>query len=257
MEHSMRGRRGTLGACRAEVQGEDGDRPPRSLRTRESPRRSGAPSWAKKPAVDLRGNPHGEMVSSAVRSDRSEASLLPHGDAPVRPCAKGSVRRGCASPVAQSETADLFFAPAEERGAGGSCGVQGALVRDWPAGGPRATESRGGRCRSGEPRGSGLRCCEKPSEMGASEDEPSAFPEARGSESEPSCLHSVLSPPPRASPHVFSSDGTERAPPGRAEPTEERGKTPPRLRGAAGALPVTPGLQAARAFPVAKPLRHS
>ncbi|XP_045679375.1 protein FAM220A-like isoform X1 [Phyllostomus hastatus] len=242
----MRGRRGALGTCGAGARAEDGDEPPRSLRTRERPRPSGAPSRARKPAADLRGNPHSEMSLVAARSDRSEASLLPHGGTAVRPCVEASVRRSRASPVAQSE-------PAEERAARGSCGGRGAPVRDRLGGGPGAAEGRGG-----EPRGSGLQCRETPSGVGVSEDEPSAFLEARGSESEPSGLHPVLLPPPRhACPRVALSDGAECAAPGRPEPalpepTEECRKVLPSVESAAADLQVTLGLPAARAGQVAE-----
>ncbi|XP_036990751.2 protein FAM220A [Artibeus jamaicensis] len=258
----MRDRRGALGACLAEVQGEDSDKLPRSLRTQESPHPFGAPSWAKKPAVGLHGNPHGEMSSSAVRSDRSEASLLLPSGTTALPRSKGSVRRNCASPVAQSETVALFFAPAEECVAGGSCGVEGALLRDWLRGAPRATESHRGRCCRGEPWGLGLRCHEKPSEMGVSEDEPRAALEMRGSESEPSCLRSVLSLPLHVDPHVLLNDGTEGASPGRSkpalsEPTDEDRKLLASVERAAGDPQETLGLQAECAFQVAELLRRS
>ncbi|XP_028384325.2 protein FAM220A [Phyllostomus discolor] len=255
----MRGRRGALGA---EAWGEDGDEPLRSLRMRESPRPSGAPSRAKKPAVDLRGNPHSETwLLAAARSDRSEASLLPRGGTAVRPCVEASVRRSRASPVAQSEPAGLLFAPAEELAAGGSCGGRSAPVRDRLGGGPGAAESRGGRCRGGEPRGPGLQRREKPSGVGVSGDEPSAFLEARGPESEPPGLHPVLLPPPHACPRVFLSDGAERAAPGRPEPalpepTEECRKVLPSVKRAAADLQAALGLPAARACQGAELSRH-
>lgn len=255
----MRARRGAPGAGRAEVRAEDGDEPLRSLRTRGSPRPSGAPSRAKKPAEDLPGDPHRETRSLAVRrvrSDQSEASLLPLRGTAVCPCVTGSVTRSGASPVAQSEPADLLFAPAAERAAGGSGGGRGALVTDRLGGGPRAAESH-----RGEPRGSGPQRSEKPSGVGVSEDEPSAFLEARGSESQPSGLHSVLSPPPHARPCLLLSDGAERAAPGRSEPalSEPTGgcrKMLPGVRRAAADLQVTLGLRAALAFRVAELLRH-
>lgn len=258
----MRGRRGALGACLAEVQGEDSDKLLCSLRTQESPHPSGAPSWAQKPTVGLHGNPHGEMPSSAVRSDRSEAGLLLPSGTTALPRSKGSVRRNCTSPVARSETAALLFAPAEERVAGGSCGVEGALLRDWPGGGPRAPESRGGWCRRGEPPGSGLQSHEEPSEVGVSEDGPRAAPEARGSESEPPRLRPVLSRLLHVHPHVVPSDGAECASPSRSkpalsEPTDEDRKPLPSVKSAAGDLQGTRGLRAARAFQVAGQSRRS
>lgn len=261
----MRARRGAPGAGHTEVRAEDGDEPLRSLRTRGSPCPPGAPSRAKKPAADLPGDPHRETWLLAVRrvrsDDRSESSLLPLRGTAVCPCVTGSVTRSGASPVAQSEPADLLFAPAAERAVRGSGGGRGALVTDRLGGGPRAAESRGGRRRRGEPRGSGPQRREKPSGVGVSEDEPSAFLEARGSESQPSGLHSVLSPPPHACPCVLLSDGAERAAPGRSEPalSEPTGgcrKMLPGVRRAAANLQVTLGLQAALAFRVAELLRH-
>uniref|UniRef100_K9IZB5 Putative stat3-interacting protein as a repressor n=1 Tax=Desmodus rotundus TaxID=9430 RepID=K9IZB5_DESRO len=258
----MRDRRGTLGACLAEVQGKNLDKLLCSLRTQESPRPSGAPSWAKKPAVDLHGNPHSETLSLAVRSDRSEASLLLHSGTTVLPYLKEPVRRNCASPVAQGKTVDLFFAPAEEHVAGGSCGVKGALVRDWLGGRSMATDGPRGRCCPGEPWGSGLQCHQKRSAMGVSEDEPSAFPETRGSEPEPSCLHSVLLPPSCAHPQVLLSGETECLSPGGSTPvlseqTEGHRKVLPSVKSTSNDLQITLGLQAVPAFQVAKPVHHS
>lgn len=54
-----------------------------------------------------------------------------HNGTKVLAYLKESVRRNFASPVAQSKTMYLFFAPAEEHFAVVSSGVKEAWVRDW------------------------------------------------------------------------------------------------------------------------------
>ncbi|XP_054426106.1 protein FAM220A-like isoform X1 [Pteronotus mesoamericanus] len=259
----MRDGRGTLGSCLSGARGEDLDKLRCGLWTQESPRPSGAPSWARKPAADLHGNPHNETPSVATKGDLSKASLLRHNGIKVLLYLKGSVRRNCASTVAQSKTVDLFSAPAEECVGRGSCGVEEALVRDWLGGGPRATGGHRGRCRGGGPAGSGLPCHQKRSETEISEGEPRAFLEMRGLEPDLCLPHPVSSPPLHAHPHVSSNDAeTECASPGRSEPalsgrTGEHGKMLPSMRSTSNDLQTALGLLAVRAFQVAKPLRHN
>lgn len=259
----MRDGGGTLGTCLAKAQGEDSDERLCCLRTQESPCPPGAPcwapSWANRPTADVHGNSQNETLSLEMRSDLSEAGLLLHGGTKVLAYLKESVRRNSTPTVAQSETVGLFFAPAEEGFAGPSLGVKEAWARDWVGGRPRATKGHRGRCRRGEPRGSGLPCRQKRSDMGISEDEPSAL-EGRGSELEPSRRHPVLRTPLHAQRGVFPRDGTARAPPG-SEPllpgqTAGCRKMLPRGNSASRDLQATPGPLAVQAPEVAKPLRH-
>lgn len=180
----MRDGTGTLGTCLAKVPRGDSAKRPCGLRTQESPRPPGVPSWAKKPVGDVRGNLQNETLSLEMKSDLSEALL--HNGTKVLAYLKESLRRNSASTVAQGKTVDLFFAPAEECFAGVSCGVKAALVRDWLGGGPRATNSHRGRCRRGEPGGTGLPC-------GLRSGTPRSLLEGRVSEWEPPGRHWVLS----------------------------------------------------------------
>ncbi|XP_014405812.1 PREDICTED: protein FAM220A [Myotis brandtii] len=186
----MRDGTGTLGTCLVKVPPGDSAKRPCSLRTQESPRPPGVPSWAKQPAGDVHGNLQNETLSLEMKSDLSEAWL--HSGTKVLAYLKESLRRNSASTAAQGQTVDLFFAPAEECFAGVSCGVEAALVRDWLGGGPRATNSHRGRCHRGEPGGARLPCGLR-SGTGISAGAPRALLEGRGSESEPPGRHSVLS----------------------------------------------------------------
>lgn len=176
----------TPGTClpKGKGEGEDSDKLLcRLQRTQEeSPGLLESSSWMKEPAVDNCGNSQNGMLSLEMESDPSEAILVLHDGNKVFPYSKESVRRNSTSSVAQTKTLDLFLAPAEECFSGVSCGVQEALGRDWLEGGPRATDSYRGQCCKGEPCGSGLRCHQKLSERGISEDEPPiAFPKGRDS----------------------------------------------------------------------------
>lgn len=258
----MRDRRETLSICFEKVQGEDSDELLCSLRTQESPHPSGAPSWVKNPAVDVHRNSQGETLSLEMKSDLSEANLLLHDGTKVLLYLKESVRRNSTSTTAQSKIVDLFFAPAVESFAGVSCGVEEALVRDWLGGGPRATDSHRGQCRTGEPWESGLPCHQKWSEMGLSEDEPSAFLKARGSELEPSLLRSVLSALLHVRPEVFLGAETECVSHGHSKPvlseqTTEYRKMLPSVKSTSSHLQITLGFLTKQAFEVAKPLCHS
>ncbi|KAM8765708.1 protein FAM220A isoform 1-T1 [Rhynchonycteris naso] len=258
----MRNRRGTLGLGLAKVQGEDLDKLLWSLRTQEGPRPSGAPSWVNKAAFDVHRNSQDETLSLEMKRDLSDANLLLHNGIKVLLYLKESVKRNSASTVTQSKTVDLFFAPAFEYFAGLSCGVQEALLRDWPGGGPSATDSRKGQPRTGEPWGSGLPCYRKQSEVGVSEDEPSACLEARSSEVERSLLCSVPSTLLHVRPGAFLSDKTVCVSHGRSEPTlseqtAEYRKTPPSVKSTSNHLQITLGFPSVQAFKIAAPLCHS
>ncbi|XP_015420603.1 PREDICTED: protein FAM220A [Myotis davidii] len=191
----MRDGTGTLGTCLAEVPPGDSAKRPCGLRTQESPRPPGIPSWAKQPAGDVHGNLQKETLSLEMKSDPSEAWL--HSGTKALACLKESLRRNSASPAARGQTVDLFFAPAEDCFAGVSCGVEAALVRDWLGGGPRATNSHRGPCCRGEPGGEGLPC-DLRSGTGISAGTPRALLEGRGSG-----WHSVLSTARPARPEVL------------------------------------------------------
>lgn len=179
-----------------------------------------------------------------MRSDLREAWL--HRGTEVLAYWKESLRRNSASTAAPGKTVDLPFAPAEECRAGVSCGVGAALVRDWPGGGPRPTNSHRGRCRGGEPGGAGPPCGSR-SGTGVSAGAPGALLEGRVPG-----RRSVLSTALHARPEVLPSDGSafprplganSRAQGGAAERT-------PDLRGPAAG----PGSWAGQASEGAKPL---
>lgn len=184
----MRDGTGTPGTCLAKVPRGDSAKRPCGLRAQESPRPPGVPSWARKPAGDVRGNLQRETLSSGMKSDLSEALL--HSGTRVLAYLKESLGRNSAPTVAQGKTVDLLFAPAEECFAGVSCGVKAALARDWLGGGPRATNSHRGWCRRGEPGGAGLPCGLR---SGTGISAPRSLLEGRVSEGEPPGRHWVLS----------------------------------------------------------------
>lgn len=218
----MRDGRGTPCTCLARGKGEGDDLDKllcRLKRTQESPSQSGSLCRIKKPEVDENENAQSLTLSLEMKDDLREVSLLLHDGDEVFPYLKESVRRNSASTVAQSQTVDLFFAPAREGFAGVSCGVQGVQGRAWLGGEPGAADSHRGQCCKGEPRGSGPRCRRKQSGMGVPEDEPAhTFLEGPGSELEPARLHSVLGTLPLLHPEVSPSNETECVSPGHSEP---------------------------------------
>ncbi|KAM9056543.1 protein FAM220A isoform 1-T4 [Megaptera novaeangliae] len=222
----MRDGKGTLSTCLAEEKGAGDDSDKllyRELLYKRMQEESACPSditsRVNKPAVDVNGNSQNEELSLEMKNDLSEVSLLLHDGNRVLPYLQEPIRRNSASAAAQSKAVDLFFAPTEERFAGASCGVGGPQVRDWLGGGPRATDSHGGRSHRGKPWGSGLPCHQKWLEMGISEAEPPrAVLEKLDCASEPSCLRSVPSALLHARPHMFVNDETKCVFPGRSKP---------------------------------------
>ncbi|XP_074170042.1 protein FAM220A [Rhinolophus sinicus] len=260
----MRDGRGTPCTCLARGKGEGDDLDKllcRLTRTQESPGLSGSPCRIKKPAVDE--NAQSQPLSLEMKNDLREVSLLLHDGDEVFPYLKESLRRNPASTAAQSQTVDLFFAPAREGFAGVSCGVQGAQGGAWLGGEPGVADSHRGQCCKGEPRGSGPRCRRKQSGMGIPEDEPPrAFVEGPGSELEPACLHSVLGTLPHLRPEVSPSNETECVSPGHSEPvvseqTVEYKKMLAGVKSTSNHLRITLRSLALQALEVAKRLCHS
>lgn len=262
----MRDERGTPCTCLTKGKGE-GDHLDKLLcRLRraqeENPRPSDVSCRAKKPVVDENGNSQNKTSSLEMKNDLREVSLLLHAGDKVFPYLKESVRRNSASPSAGSQAVDLFSAPAEDRFAGASCGVQEALGRAWLGRGPGATDSRRGPCCQRELWGSGPRCRQKRPEMGIPEHEPpSAFLEGRGSELEPACPHSVLGTLPHTRREVSPSDEAERVFPGHSEPvvsgqTAEYKKMLPGVKSTSNHLQRTLRSLALQAYEVTKPLYH-
>lgn len=256
----MRDRAGVLGTCLGKVKGAGEDSDELLCGPEGTQGESPCPSpWMRSPVVDLDGNSQNEFLLE-VKNAPSEVSLLLHNVHKALPCLKESLRRSSTSTAAQSKTVDLSCAPAGGRCAGVACGRGGALARGWPGGGPRASDSH--RCRKGEPWGSGLPCLQKWSEVEISEEEsPSALLEGRGSESELSCLHFVLSTLLRARPEVFLNEETEcvflgHSNPAFSEQTEYK-KTLSPVKSTSADLQITLGSLALPALEVANPLCHS
>ncbi|XP_012587213.1 PREDICTED: protein FAM220A [Condylura cristata] len=262
----MRDRRGTLRTCPAEVKGE-GDELDKLLcrlkRTqKEDPCPPYIPCWVNSPAVDVNGNSPNEELSLEMKNDLRVVSLLLHSVNKVLPYLRESIKS--ASAAAQSETADLFSASAEEHFAGVSCGVGETLVRDWLGGGPRVTDSHRGQCCIGESTwGSGPLYAQMWSEVGTSEGEPpSALPKGLGSELKPFCLHSVLSAPLHTLPKVFLNDETKHVFLSHSKPvflkqTVGYEQMLSSVKSTSNDLQITLGLLALQAFELADPLCHS
>ncbi|XP_077628244.1 LOW QUALITY PROTEIN: protein FAM220A-like [Crocuta crocuta] len=181
----------------------------------------------------------------------SEGNVSLHTGNKVLPCWTESFSSSPAA--AQRTTVDLSCAPAGEPCAGLSCARAGgeALVRGWPGGGPRASDSH---VRTTMP--------SDPSEVGISEEEPpGALLDGRGSESQLSCLPFHLSTLLHARPEVFLNDETEcgllgHPKPAFSEQTEHK-KMPSHVKRTSAYLQITLGLLAPPALEGANPLCNS
>lgn len=145
----MRGGRGTLGICLANVkrsQGGDLDKLSCGLKKRSqkgSPGPSDVPFWTDQSA-DTDEKSRATMAASLeMRPEQSEASLLLRSGYKALQCLKGSVGSKPTPVASLSKAVALVSAPSEEHLAGVSFGIGEALGSDWPGRGPRATDSRG------------------------------------------------------------------------------------------------------------------
>lgn len=185
-------------------------------RQEASPGPADAASWARRPAVDARGDPGKEESSLETKRDPRGASPSPRSGLEALPRWQAAVRRNSASAAAQSNPAGLPSAPAGERSAGLARGVGEAPGTDWPRAVPRPPGGHGGWSLGREPRGSGLLGRQRGSAKGVSEfDPPRALLEKLDSASAPSCLRSILL---HALPLIFLNDETKSVFPGRSGP---------------------------------------
>lgn len=204
----MRGGRGTLGICLANVkwsQGGDLDKLSCGLKKRSqkgSPSPSDVPSWTDQPTADTDGKSQATVAASLeMKHDQSKAGLILHSGSEVLQYLKESMGRNSAPGASVSKAVVLSSAPSEEHLAGVSFGIGDGLGSDLPGRGPKATDCRG-QYHKGESWVSGQPGHPKLREMAFLKGAPlNAVPQRLGTGSELSYPYSELCQPPYAYAH--------------------------------------------------------
>lgn len=265
----MRDGGGILSTCLTEAKGEGGDDWDKQLcslkkRTQKgSPCPADVPFWMDKFAADVNGNSQNKVLSLERKNDLSDTGLLLQNGNKELPYLKKSMGRNSAPAAAPTKAMGLFSASAEEHLAGVFLRVREALGRDWLRSGPRAIDNHKGQCPKREPWVSGQPVHPKLWEMGVFKGEPpSALHEGVGSESELSCLHSVLPATLHSSPEVLLEDETrcvflDHLKPMFSEQTTEYKKMLSCVKSTSNGLQITLGLLALQPFQLADPICHS
>ncbi|XP_021109857.1 protein FAM220A [Heterocephalus glaber] len=211
----MRDRRRTFGTCTAKATGEGGEDPDRLPHSLERSALKGSPCPTDSPSDgDGDGDRQSEALSWEAEANLKKAGLLLPPSNRAFLYWKGSMGRKSAVAAVPSKAVGLSPVPASvpigECPAALSRGARAAQQRDWPGGGPRDPDSRGGQCCRGEPCASAWPGHMQLREAGVSKSDPLRAPlEGPGSALELSCVCPLLLPEtPHAHPQGLLRDAT-------------------------------------------------